>query len=189
MYDYKLIVIGVSYGGLKALSTLIPIFPKDFKIPIVIVQHQNNTKKELLHTILNDISKLEVIEAMQNEKIEKGFVYIAPGGYHLLIEKEKLFSLSMDAPINYSIPSIDVLFESAADVYQDSLIGIILTGANNDGSRGLKAIRQNGGLGIIQKPSSAQVSTMPQSALDFAGADYVLCLKEIANLIVEENYG
>ncbi len=188
MARYKAIVIGVSYGGTKALSAFIPALSKNFPIPIIIVQHQHNAQEELLHIVLNNLSKINVIEAKQNEKILAKNVYIAPGGYHLFIENEKTFSLSVDNAVNYSIPSIDVLFESASDVYRDKLIGIILTGANGDGSEGLKTIRQNGGLSIVEDPKTAQVNTMPSSALKIAGANHILSLDKIISFIKGEHY-
>ncbi|NQY93049.1 MAG: chemotaxis protein CheB [Campylobacteraceae bacterium] len=188
MNKYEAIVIGVSFGGMHALSTIIPALPKNFSIPIVIVQHQMSGKVELLHTILDKTSQMSVLEAKQNEKICAKTVYIAPGGYHLLIEKNKTFALSVDLPVNHSIPSIDVLFESAAETYKSKLIGIILTGANNDGSLGLKKIREYGGLAIVEDPHTAQVNIMPQSALDIAGADFILSLGEIKKYLVENDY-
>jgi len=188
MNKYEAIVIGVSFGGMHALSTIIPNLPKDFSMPIIIVQHQMSGKEEMLHTILDKLSQMEVLEAKQNEKICAKTVYIAPGGYHLLIETNKTFSLSVDLPVNHSIPSIDVLFDSAAQTYKSKLIGIILTGANNDGSLGLKKIRDYGGLAIVENPKTAQVNIMPQNALDIAGADFVLTLDEIKKYLVENDY-
>jgi len=189
MNKYEAIVIGVSFGGMHALSTIIPDLSKDFSMPIIIVQHQMSGKVEMLHTILDKLSHMEVLEAKQNEKVCSKTVYIAPGGYHLLIETNKTFSLSVDLPVNYSIPSIDVLFDSAAQTYKSKLIGIILTGANNDGSLGLKKIRDYGGLAIVENPKTAQVNIMPQSALDIAGADFILTLAEIKKYLGENDYG
>lgn len=185
--NYQAIVLGVSSGGIKALEFLFSSLPYDFKIPIIVVQHRLSDGDDFLEKFLNKKSKLNVKKAELNEKILDGFVYFAPTSCHLLIENDRTFSISVDPPVNYSQPSIDVLFESAADVYSDKLIGVILTGANNDGSFGLKKIRDYGGLGIVEDPQTAESKYMPESAIKIAGADYVLSLNSILNLLVEIN--
>lgn len=187
MAKYEAIVIGVSEGGMQALSSLLASLPVGFSMPVIIVYHRMSTPDSFLEEHLDGLCKLKVVEAVPNEKIMSGKVYIAPGGYHLMIEREKLFSLSVDAPVNYSIPSIDVLFDSAADVYKEKLIAVILTGANADGSNGLKKIRALGGLGVVQDPETADVRFMPESAISIAGADHILALEDIGPFLVEIN--
>ena len=181
---YQAVVIGVSAGGFDALSLLLPMFSKDFALPVIIVQHRKGQQDEFLSRYLDHKCALSVIESKPNEKIAPGHVYLAPGGYHLLIERDKTFALSIDTPVCHSIPAIDVLFETAAEVYQEKLIGIVLTGANSDGSNGLKKIRQLGGLAIVQDPKTADTPFMPQSALDIAGADHVLSITAISQLLI-----
>ncbi|NRA37636.1 MAG: chemotaxis protein CheB, partial [Planctomycetes bacterium] len=115
-------------------------------------------------------------------------VYLAPSGYHLLIDQGPVFSLSLDQPEQYSLPSVDVLFASAADVYREQLVGVILTGANSDGARGLSRIRDYGGLAVVQDPKSAEAAQMPESAISIAGADFILPLDEIASFLIGLDY-
>lgn len=144
------------------------------------------SRDDFLVEYLNDHSDIEVTEAQCNEKISAQRVYIAPGGYHLQVEKNRFFSLSLDEKVNNSIPSIDVLFETAADCYADKLIGIILTGANCDGANGLKAIRDAGGYAIVEQPETAHTSFMPACALKTAGADAILPLKKISDFLLKK---
>ncbi len=185
MSKYCAIVVGVSAGGLEALTTIIPALPKDFSLPILIVQHRSADGSVFLEQHLNELSQVTVCEAISKTTIKPGTVYIAPADYHLLIERDKTIALSADERVNFSRPSIDVLFECAADVYTNSLIGIILTGANSDGSLGLKKIRKYGGFGIVQDPQTADTNIMPQNALDIAGADAVIPLSKIADILME----
>ncbi len=185
MAKYEAIVLGVSAGGIEALTTLVPVFPAEYSMPVIIVQHRLPGPDEFLTEHLNEMSGIHVIEAQPNEKILPGTVYVAPGGYHLHIEPERIFSLSVDPPVNYSIPSIDVLFESAADIYKEKLIGVVLTGANADGSSGLKKIRELGGLAVVQSPKTANTATMPACAIEVAGADHILELNDIGPILLE----
>lgn len=182
---FDAIVIGVSAGGMEALTTILPALPADFSAPIIIVQHMHPNSGNFLSTLLNDKSKIRVKEAEEKEDIVKETVYIAPANYHLLIENDRTFSLSIDGPVNYARPSIDVMFESAAEVYVDRLIGMILTGANKDGSKGLKKIKDMGGLIIVQDPATAEIDSMPNAAIDATEVDYIVPLKDIANLLIE----
>ena len=165
---YQAVVIGVSAGGFDALSLLLPMFSKDFALPVIIVQHRKGQQDEFLSRYLDHKCALSVIESKPNEKIAPGHVYLAPGGYHLLIERDKTFALSIDTPVCHSIPAIDVLFETAAEVYQEKLIGIVLTGANSDGAKGLATIRDYGGLSVVQNPDSAEAQQMPTAAIAHA---------------------
>jgi two-component system, chemotaxis family, protein-glutamate methylesterase/glutaminase len=173
---YEAVVIGVSAGGIEALKVILPTLPASFPLPIAIVQHRNERESSFLAEYFNRISEVTVTEAEDKEQPCAGHVYLAPAGYHLLIEPDRSFSLSVDGRVNYSCPSIDVLFESAADAFAESLIGIVLTGANADGAQGLKAVKARGGLAIVQNPKSAQAIAMPRAALQATTVDYVVDL-------------
>ncbi|WP_018085120.1 chemotaxis protein CheB [Desulfurispora thermophila] len=180
---YEAVVLGVSAGGLNALRLLLPALKPDFSLPLVIVQHQHPAADDFLVRYLNNLCPLFVKQAEDKEEVRSGIVYLAPPDYHLLVEMDRFFSLSVDPPVNYARPAIDVLFATAADTYGSALIGVILTGASNDGSEGLKQIKQKGGLTIVQDPDTAEVDFMPRAALSAAGADYLLPLEQIAPLL------
>src|SRR5665647_701352 len=182
---YEAIVIGTSSGGMSALKFLFSALPVDFSIPIIIVQHISPRSDNQWIKLLNINSKLYLKEADEKEKIEHGKVYIAPPNYHLMIERNKTFSLTIDERVNYSRPSIDVLFESAAEAYKNKLIGVILTGSNNDGTNGIKRIQECGGLTISQDPETAESSYMPASAIATNQPDYILSLEEITALLIK----
>jgi len=182
--QYEAIVIGVSSGGLKVMKIMFSLLPKDFSLPIIIVQHIGKYSENSWIKLLGDKSNLEIKEADEKEEIEKGKVYIAPANYHLLIESDKTFSLTIDERVNFARPSIDVLFESAAEVYQNKLIGIVLTGSNNDGAKGIKRIKECGGLTIVQDPETAESNYMPASAIEAILPDYILPLEEIIKLLI-----
>ncbi len=183
--NYKAIVIGASAGGMESISAILKKLPIDFTVPIIIVQHLSPKSKGYMVSYLNKSSELQVKEADEKEKLISGFVYIAPANYHLLIEDDETFSLTVGEKINYSRPSIDLLFETASDVYQDNLIGIILTGANNDGSLGLKKIKERGGLTIVEDPDTAMVNIMPKAAMGATEIDYILGVDNIAKIIMK----
>jgi len=176
---HKAIVIGASAGGLYALSYLLEALPANYPLPVIVVQHRYRDQKDLLEQILQNKCAIQIKQADEKEKIKNGVVYIAPPDYHLLIEGDLTFSLSNDALVSYSRPSIDVLFESAALAFGKQLIGVLLTGSNKDGTDGMLAIAKCGGLTIAQSPAEAQFPYMPQSAIDKGGARYVLTLTEI----------
>jgi len=177
---YEAIVIGSSAGGLNALKVLFRGLSEGFRIPLIIVQHISADSENYLIQILNDIRVLQVKEADEKEQPMPGMAYLAPPNYHLLLEPDRTFTLTIDERVNYARPSIDVLFETAAEAYKDKLIGIILTGANNDGSRGLKRIKDLGGLTIVQDPDTAEVESMPRAAIQATLTDHILPLEEIA---------
>jgi len=183
--NYEAIVIGVSSGGMNAMKVMFSLLPKDFNTPIIIVQHIGAHSDNQWIKLLNIKSNLCIKEADEKEKIEKGKVYIAPPNYHLLIEKDKTFSLTIDERVNYSRPSIDVLFESAAEAYQNNLIGIILTGSNSDGTNGIKRVQECGGLTIIQDPETAESAYMPKSAIAAIKPDYISSLEGITELLIK----
>jgi two-component system, chemotaxis family, protein-glutamate methylesterase/glutaminase len=182
---YKAIVIGTSAGGLLALSILLEKIRSDYSIPIIIVQHRSKEPRGLLEEILQSKCNVKVKQVDEKEKIENGVVYIAPPDYHLLIENDFTFSLSVDEPVRFSRPSIDVLFESAATAYKDKLIGIILTGTNNDGVLGIQSISKHNGLTIAQEPKEAQFPTMPLAAIRTKKVKYILTLAEIQAFLLE----
>ena len=185
MYDS--IVMGVSAGGLKALSRITPELPKDFPLPVIIVQHRLHGSNEFLAEYMNTLCDIDVKEAVSREVIKPECVYIAPSGYHLLVERDKTFSLSVDPPVSFAIPSVDVLFESAAAAYEGKLVGVILTGANSDGSQGLKTIKEYGGLAIVQDPGTAETSAMPRAAIEMVDVDYIIPLDEIGGFLRDIN--
>jgi two-component system, chemotaxis family, protein-glutamate methylesterase/glutaminase len=182
---YEAIVIGVSSGGMNAMKVMFSLLPKDFNIPIIIVQHIGAFSDNQLIKILNDKSNLFIKEADEKERVENGKVYIAPPNYHLMIERDKTFSLTVDERVNYARPSIDVLFESAAEAYRNKLIGVILTGSNSDGTAGLKKINEYEGLTIAQDPKTAESAYMPASAIAAIKPDYILSLDEIIKLLIK----
>ena len=183
--NYEAIVIGVSSGGMNAMKVMFSLLPKEFNTPIIIVQHISSQSENLWIKLLNDKSNLYIKEADEKESIEHGKVYIAPPNYHLLIERDKTFSLTIDERVNYARPSIDVLFESAAEAYKNKLIGVILTGSNNDGTNGLKRIQECGGLAIVQNPETSESAYMPASAIAAIQPDYILSLEDIINLLIK----
>jgi len=176
---YEAIGIGVSAGGINALKHIIPILPHDYPLAVIVIQHRIHTAEDFLVEFLNNHSAIRVKEAQLGEVIKPGCVYIGPSGYHLLIERNKTFSLSIDPPVNYVMPSVDVLFESAALAYQDKFIGLIMTGANHDGSKGLAKVKKYGGMAIVQDPATAEVAVMPQAAIDIVKVDYIIPLHEM----------
>lgn len=182
---YEAIVIGVSSGGLKALKLIFSVFPSDFAVPVIVVQHIGPRSENSWISLLNGSCNIPVKEADEKEKIGAGSIYVAPSNYHLMIEKDKTFSLTIDERVNFARPSIDVLFESAADAYKEKLIGIILTGANNDGTKGVKRIKECGGLVIVQDPATAESSFMPASAIAAMQPDHILELDQIGDLLIK----
>lgn len=178
-FKYRAIVIGASSGGLKALRTILSVLPADFPLSVIIVVHRHPDSDGYLEESLNNRCGLTVKQADEREKIRSGVVYIGPPNYHLLIEDARIFSLSLEEAVNYARPSIDVLFESAADVYGLELIGVILSGYNDDGVRGLQRIKRRGGLTVVQAPETAEAESMPRGAIATVEPDHVLPLKEI----------
>ncbi len=177
------IVIGVSAGGLKVLHNLFSLLRTDLQTPIIVTQHLSPNDESSLAEVLNFKSRVKVVEAKHSMKIKQNQIYVGPPDYHLIIDRHKTFILSEDDKVNYSRPSIEILFKSASRVYGRNLTGILLTGANEDGSEGLAAIKSNGGLTIVQDPESAEYKVMPLSAIEMGVADKVLKINEIADFI------
>ncbi len=182
-FRHECIVIGVSAGGMEALQKVLTVLDAGFSLPVVIVQHEAATSGGFLAHFLAGKCALPAKQAEDKEKLVPGTIYVAPPDYHLLIENDRTLALSIDAPVNYARPSIDVLFETAADAYGRALAGVILTGASVDGSRGLKKIKDAGGLTIVQDPQTAEASYMPRAALAAVEVDYVLKLEEIGHFL------
>lgn len=180
---HECIVIGVSAGGFRALSAILPKLPGDAAVAVLIVQHTRADAGDFLVRHLDRICQAHVKHAEDKEPIVSPNVYIAPPGYHLLVERNRTLSLTLGEPEHFARPSINVLFESAAHVYQNKLIGIILTGAGTDGSLGIKRVKENGGLTIVQDPKTADVHFMPRSAIQAAPVDYILPLDAIGGFL------
>ncbi|RWX45812.1 two-component system, chemotaxis family, response regulator CheB [Candidatus Electrothrix aarhusensis] len=181
---YRAIVVGASAGGVEAFVHIFSKLPALFSLPIIFVQHLHKDQENTLAQFYNDRALLKVEEAEEKERILPGHIYIAPPDYHLLIERDETFSLSVDEKVNYSRPSIDVLFESAAEVYGAELVGVLLTGANHDGSCGLQKIKEHGGLTLVEDPTTAKFPEMPRSALACTDVDYILPLEELGEFLL-----
>lgn len=179
------IVIGGSAGGLDVISILLAALPSDTHLAVFIVLHIPRNRPAGLAEIFQHKCGLPVHEALDKEPVQKGNVYIAPPDYHLLIDAGPNLALSQDDPVHFSRPAIDVLFESAADIYKERLLGIILSGASDDGAAGLCAVQQHGGLIIVQEPTSALVSHMPLAALNMSSPDVVATPQAIAAILAE----
>ena len=175
---YDLVVVGTSWGGLAALRTLVAGLPESFSMAVVLVQHRHKDSDQLLRTLLQERATLEVCEIEDKLPLEHGRIYVAPPDYHTLVEPGH-FSLSLDAPVRFSRPSIDVTFNSAASSYGHRTVGVVLTGANADGAEGLRQISDRGGMAIIQDPATAESPTMPAAAVKAVPRARVLPLPAI----------
>lgn len=162
---YDIVVVGTSWGGLAALRAIVANLPPAYEIPTAIVQHRHRDSDALLARFLQEHTQLQVCEIEDKQPLEGGRIFVAPANYHMLVEQGH-FSLSTEAPVRYSRPSIDVALTSAADSYGYRAVGVVLTGANADGAEGLRRIADSGGLAVVQDPDSAEVATMPRAALD-----------------------
>lgn len=183
MRRIEAIVIGSSAGGLHALKQLFLGLRPDFKIPIIITQHLSPHSENYMAQFLDKLVSLNVKEADERERIKHGYAYVAPPNFHLLIEHDRTFSLTVDEKVNYARPAIDVLFETAADTYQEHLAGVILTGANYDGAKGIIKIKECGGTTIAQDPISAEAPAMPTAAIATGKIDFVFNISEIADFL------
>jgi two-component system chemotaxis response regulator CheB len=177
------VAIGASAGGIDALFTLLRGLQAPFRGSVVLVLHLPEDHESRLVEVFASRLAIDVREAQPGAPVASGTVYFAPPGYHLLVEADRTFSLSCDPPVLFSRPSIDVLLESCADAYGSGLCGIVLTGANEDGARGLAAVKARGGLTAVQDPAEAAHATMPQAALDAAEPDFVLPLAGLRSLL------
>jgi two-component system chemotaxis response regulator CheB len=177
----KAVVIGASAGAVEALLTILPAFPKDYPLPIFVVVHVPPDRRNVLAPLFEARCKIAVKEAEDKEPVSSGVVYFAPSDYHLLVEEDYCLSLSSDELVNHSRPAIDVLFESAADAYGEGLVGVILTGANQDGAAGLAAVARAGGTAIVENPSGAYSDAMPIAALAACPSARAMSIAEIAS--------
>ncbi len=181
---FDLVVIGCSLGGMHALEKIFSSIGRDFRVPIAVVQHRHRKSSEQLPEFFRRATKLRVTDVEDKQPIKPGYVHLAPADYHLLVERGA-FSLSVDERVTYSRPSIDVLFESAADAYSDRLVGVVLTGANADGARGAKRVKARGGFLIVQDPATAEAPAMPEAAIAATRVDRILPLERIGPFLVE----
>ncbi|MBI4515666.1 MAG: chemotaxis protein CheB [Deltaproteobacteria bacterium] len=173
-----IVVIGASLGGTRALQAVLPALPAGFPLPIAVVLHRSADSEAGLGSALQQDCRLTVVEAEDKQEIERGHVYLAPAGYHLLIEGGHC-ALSIEEPVNFALPSIDVLFESAADSCGERVVGVVLTGNSSDGAEGLATIKRHGGLVIVQDPATAEGTIMPAAAIAATKVDEILPLIEI----------
>ncbi len=177
------VAIGVSSGGVQALKQLLGKLPGDFPLPIMIVQHISPDAGNGMAKLLDDFCAIRVKEADEQDQLEASTVYLAPPNYHLLVERGGVLALSADPPVSYARPSVDVLFETAAGVFRRGLIGMVLTGANWDGARGVQFVKQKGGVVIVQDPEDADTPQMPQAALAAVEPDHVVPLSAMPELL------
>lgn len=176
---HELVVVGTSLGGLTALRSLLSNLAANFPLAIAIVQHRHRDTEHMLSEFLRQCTPLPVKEVEDKDELKPSQIYLAPVDYHLLVEPD-YFTLSTDEPVQFARPSIDVLFESAADAFGAGVIGVLLTGANHDGAQGIATIKKRGGWTIVQDPTTAECGVMPQAAIAATKVDMVLPLSEIA---------
>lgn len=174
----QIVVIGASMGGLNAVERVLRGLPGDFALPVLVVQHRSEDGPSLLAGLLGRHSPLQVCEAEDKAQLRPGCVLVAPAGYHSLVERGHV-SLSTEAEVRYSRPSIDVALETAAEAYGDRAVGVVLTGANDDGAHGLAEVRRRGGVAVVQDPAEAESRSMPEAAIAAADPQWILGLEEI----------
>jgi two-component system, chemotaxis family, protein-glutamate methylesterase/glutaminase len=180
--DIDAVAIGASAGGVEVLSVLLSSLPASCRASFFIVMHIPRERPSLLADVFNARCALPVREAEDKEPVQPGTVYFAPPDYHLLLDRGPALALSSDEPVHFSRPSIDVLFDSAADIYGERLLGLILTGANQDGAEGLAAVGRAGGRTVVQEPGGAAVPFLPEAALQVGPVDFVLSLAQLQEL-------
>ena len=177
------VVVGSSWGGMHALTTVLEALPEGFSAPVVIAQHRHkDSRPGLLASLLMPACRCPITDADDKQSLETGHVYIAPPDYHLIVEKGHL-ELSVDEPVAYSRPSIDVLFESAADAYGAGVVAVVLTGANDDGANGVRRVRERGGVTVAQAPETAERPEMPRAAIATGSVMHVLPAEEIGRFL------
>jgi two-component system chemotaxis response regulator CheB len=185
----EVVVLGASAGGVEAMLVVLGYLPSSFSLPVVAVLHLPEGRKSELAAVLERRLRRPVREAEDKAALEKGIIYVAGPSYHLSIERDRSFSLSLEPRVHFSRPSIDVLFESAADAYGAALAGVLMTGASQDGASGLAAIQQAGGLTVVQDPADAKVAVMPEAALKRLRPDHILTLQGIGQLLADLETG
>lgn len=184
----EILCIGGSAGSYHLILDLLATIPTQFQIPLVVIIHRNERYDSKIEENLNKRIALRVKVAEDKEAIQAGTIYFAPAGYHLLIEPDFTFSLDISAPLNFCRPAIDVTFETAAEAYQDRCCGILLSGANQDGAKGLLRIQEFGGICLVQDPVEAEISTMPQAALTLWPAHPIYTYNELKKIIIQMTY-
>lgn len=184
LQKYEIVVMGCSLGGMHAMEEVLGKIPEDFPLPIAIVQHRYRTSDEGLPSFLRRRTKLSVVDALDKQWLKPGHVYMAPSNYHLLVSQGELH-LSVDDAVAYSRPSVDVLFDSAAEAYGAGVVAVVLTGANADGAQGVARVKKNGGFVVVQDPASAEAPSMPEAAIAAARVDRILRLERIGPFLVE----
>jgi two-component system, chemotaxis family, protein-glutamate methylesterase/glutaminase len=181
---YSVVVMGTSWGGLSAMTKFLAGLPKTFPIPIVVVQHRGKDSEQLLVELLQDATDLHVCEIEDKDLLCPGTVHVAPANYHVMLESGYA-SLTIEEPVRFSRPSIDVAFTSAGDAYGAAAIGVVLTGANEDGARGLAHIVKRGGRALVQDPKTAEIPTMPQAAIKAVPTAEIVPLSKLAPRLIE----
>ena len=180
----ELIILAGSAGSFQVIFKLINALPANFLVSILIVIHRGKTANHNIEDLWNNASKILVKEINDKDEIKKSTIYLCPPDYHLLIEKEKVFSLDVSEPIMFSRPSIDLTMQSASAVYKDKLLAILFSGANRDGAKGMLEVKNQGGETIVQNPEEAEVETMPLAAISLNACTQILKIKEIENLLL-----
>lgn len=180
---YQALVIGGSAGSFPLVNRILECLQPDYRLPVILCLHRLKDKREGFKEALQIKSRIPVSEPDDKTVIVPGHAYVAPANYHLLIEKPDLFALSTTELVQYSRPSIDVLFESAADIYRDRLIAVVVSGANKDGANGIRRIKSKGGLCIVQDPAESSMSTMPEAAIKAAAIDHIVKMDELIELL------
>jgi two-component system, chemotaxis family, protein-glutamate methylesterase/glutaminase len=183
----KAVVIGASSGGVEALKKILPFLPKDYPLPIMIVLHLPAGQPSLLQEIFSKKMKMEVLNAEAGMEIRNSVVYFAGPDLHLVVEEDHTFSFSDEAAIQFSKPAIDVLFKSASKVYGKNLLAFLLTGANEDGSDGLRIVQEGGGFTAVQNPITADMPIMPKAGLPYVSPKGILTIYEILDLLLTYN--
>lgn len=183
----KIIVIGGSAGSFTIVTKILSKLPKNYKFPIIMCLHRLKHIRAGFAEALSIKSNLAVVEPFDKQKIEAGKVFLAPANYHMYVNKDRTFTLSIEEPVNHSRPAIDITFVSASHIFKDKMVGIILSGANNDGAYGFKKTKDNGGITIIQNPDECQVTTMPMSCVKLAEPHHILNSDEIINFLIALN--
>jgi two-component system, chemotaxis family, protein-glutamate methylesterase/glutaminase len=184
--DYDLVAVGASLGGVQALRLLLSALPAGFPAAVAIVQHRRADHDSTLVNLLGAVAALPVREPCDHDPVVAGNVYLAPAGYHLLVEREGgrfALALSVEAPVSWARPSIDVLFQTAAEAYGRRLAAVLLTGSSEDGAAGIEAVARRGGLTIVEDPSSAHSPVSPAAALARTTVHHVLPLPDIAGVL------
>ncbi|HEY3133726.1 MAG TPA: chemotaxis protein CheB [Gemmatimonadaceae bacterium] len=181
---YSVVAVGTSWGGLSVMTKVLGGLPQDFPIPIVVVQHRSKDSDTLLSELLQDSTDLTVCEIEDKDVLQPGRVHIAPADYHVMLEPGFL-SLTLEEPVRFSRPSIDVMFDSAADTYGPATIGVVLTGANEDGARGLAHIVRRGGHALVQDPKTAEIPIMPRAAVRAVPSAEIVPLHSLAPRLIE----